>query len=81
MSKVFKVKLTSPPGEMLEKARAASHKVGIKFEGDEQTGHFNGHGVEGRYQVVEDTLSVSVTKKPFVMPWTLIETTFKGFFV
>lgn len=80
MSKSFEIKLNRDPDEFIAKARAMAHSHGVLFEGDGQTGHFAGHGIEGSYLILEDTLSIQISKKPFIMPWSLIESTVRKYF-
>ena len=80
MSKSFEFKLHSDPDDVIAKARLAARDNGVNFEGDGQTGHFAGHGIEGSYLILEDTLSLKILKKPFIMPWSLIESSLRKFF-
>lgn len=80
MSKSFEVKLNSDPDAVIARARLAARDHGVSFEGDGQTGHFTGHGIEGSYLIFEDTLSLQISKKPFIMPWGLIESSVRKFF-
>ena len=80
MSKSFEVKLKSDPDEVIARARLAALDNGVRFEGDGQTGRFSGHGIEGSYLILEDTLSVKISKKPFIMPWGIIESTLRNYF-
>lgn len=80
MSKSFEIKLNRDPDEFIAKARAMAQSHGVLFEGNGQTGHFAGHGIEGSYLILEDTLSIQISKKPFIMPWSLIETTVRKYF-
>ncbi len=80
MSKSFEVKLKTDPDKVITKARTVARDNGIQFEGDGQTGRFAGHGIEGSYLILEDTLSIKISKKPFIMPWTMIESTLRKFF-
>jgi hypothetical protein len=80
MSKSFEVKLKHDPDEIIAKAREAARHNGIHFVGDGQTGHFAGHGIEGSYLIMDDILSVQIAKKPFIMPWSLIESTLRNYF-
>ncbi|MGZ8217279.1 hypothetical protein [Methylomagnum sp.] len=80
MSKSFEVKLNRDPDEIIAQARAAAHKNGIQFSGDGQTGHFVGHGIEGSYLILDDILSVEIAKKPFIVPWSMIESKLRDFF-
>ena len=80
MSKSFEVQLHSDPDEVIAKARAAARDNGVRFEGDGQMGRFAGHGIEGSYLILEETLTVQISKKPFIMPWALIETSLRKYF-
>lgn len=80
MSKSFEVKLNRDPDEIIAQAREAAHKNGIQFTGDGQTGHFVGHGIEGSYLILDNVLNVNIAKKPFVVPWGMIESKLRAFF-
>ena len=80
MSKSFEFKLHRDPDDVIAKARLAARDNGVNFEGDGQTGRFAGHGIEGSYLILEDTLSLQISKKPFIMPWSLIESSLRKFF-
>lgn len=80
MSKSFEIKLNRDPDEFIAKARNMAQSHGVLFEGDGQTGRFAGHGIEGSYLILEDTLSIQISKKPFIMPWNLIESTVRKYF-
>lgn len=80
MSKSFEFKLHSDPDDVIARARLAARENGVNFEGDGQTGRFAGHGIEGSYLILEDTLSLKISKKPFIMPWSLIEASVRKFF-
>ena len=80
MSKSFEVRLSRDPEQVIADARTAASQNGVRFEGDSQTGHFAGHGIEGSYLILDDTLSINISKKPFIMPWSMIESTVNKFF-
>lgn len=80
MSKTIQVKINRTPGELIVKARKAASENGVRFHGNEEHGHFAGHGIEGNYRIRDNLLSIHIVKKPFIMPWTLIESTVKGYF-
>ncbi len=80
MSRSFEVKLNGDADTVIARARAAAHKNGVHFDGDAQTGHFAGHGIEGSYLILEDILSVQIAKKPLIMPWGMIESTLHKLF-
>lgn len=80
MSRSFELKLNHDPDEIIAKAKDAAKTNGVRFVGDGQTGQFAGHGIEGSYLILEDTLCVKIAKKPLIMPWSLIEATLRKFF-
>jgi len=65
--------LPLPAPELLEKARDAAARNQVALEGDELAGKFSGHGFEGRYLVRGAEITLTVTRKPFIMPWFLVE--------
>jgi hypothetical protein len=80
MSKTFEIKLKSSSAEFLDSVRAVTANNGVRFEGDQVSGRFSGHGIEGHYRIVDDVLALNITKKPMVVPWTLIENKVRSFF-
>jgi hypothetical protein len=81
MNKSFNITLKGAPDEIVAHALEMAHKHGIEFVGDEQAGRFTGHGVEGSYRISGEILSVRIAKKPFILPWSLIESRLRDFFV
>jgi hypothetical protein len=82
MSKTITVRLTDQtPESLVSKAKALAGQNGIKLTGDAQTGHFHGHGVEGRYHFIADSLKITILRKPIILPWSLVETTVARFFL
>ncbi|SMF97058.1 hypothetical protein SAMN02949497_4474 [Methylomagnum ishizawai] len=80
MSKSFEVKLKGDPEAIIAKAKVAAKNKGVDFEGNGQAGNFSGLGIEGSYSIQADTMAVEITKKPFVMPWSLIESSLRDYF-
>ncbi|CAL1240364.1 hypothetical protein [Candidatus Methylocalor cossyra] len=80
MSKSFQVKLNRPAAEILAQAQEAARANGIHFGGDGEAGTFAGHGIEGSYRIDGDILSVHISKKPFLLPWSVIESRLRIFF-
>ena len=80
MCKTFTV--TIPPGDddFLENTRRSVEAMGATLEGDDKAGTFSGRGVEGEYRIEGDQVTVTITKKPTLAPWPLIETIVKDFF-
>lgn len=80
MSRSFEVKLNGDPCEIIAKARELATRNGIHFDGDDQTGHFAGHGLQGSYLILEDILSIEVARKPMILTWNLVESTIRKYF-
>lgn len=80
MSKEFEIKLVAPAEKVIEAAKAAAAKNGVKLEGDAAGGNFSGMGIVGIYEITGQTLKVGINKKPLVMTWGLIEKSLREFF-
>ncbi|QXP86534.1 hypothetical protein KW113_00760 [Methylococcus capsulatus] len=80
MSKIIEIKIGSEPRSLVAKAEKAAREKGMEFFGDETSGRFSGHGVDGVYEFRGDVLAITITRKPFVLPWAVIEASVKGFF-
>lgn len=80
MSKTFYVTLKKNPEKLIKQAKNLASKNGMVLEGDTHSGHFSGTGIEADYVVEGDKLSITVVKKPIIMPWIFIETTISAFF-
>lgn len=76
----FTYPLSSSPEVFFEKCRQAAARSGGTCEGDATAGQFSGQGVAGYYRVVDNTIEVTVTRKPFIIPWSLVESALRGFF-
>ena len=81
MSKSFDIPLKGPPDDIIAHAREMAERHGVHFIGDAKAGRFAGHGVEGSYRIDGAILSVQVAKKPFILPWSLIEARLREFFI
>lgn len=80
MSRVFEINFSEDPGHMIGRARVAAQKNSVCFEGDDASGTFHGHGINGHYRIIKDRIQIEIHKKPLIMPWALIESTLRGFF-
>lgn len=80
MSKTIQVTLKHAPEKLIKQAKAMAAKHGMALEGDVSSGRFSGSGIEAQYTVDGDKLSITVLKKPMIMPWVFIEKTVVGFF-
>ena len=80
MCKTFTVPVPPDDKEFLENARLSAEGMGATLNGDMTRGAFSGRGVEGVYIVEGGQLTVTITKKPALAPWPIIETIVKDFF-
>lgn len=79
-TKTYAFPLSGDPLSVVEKARDAAAGNGVKFEGDEQQGRFAGHGIEGLYTIQEAQVMIQISRKPIIMPWSMIESSLRKFF-
>ncbi len=80
MSKSFRMPLKEEPAALVERARKLAEDAGAEFSGDASSGSFSAKGVVGEYAVEGDSITVTVTRKPMVAPWSLVESKVKEFF-
>lgn len=66
--------------QSLTKVKSQMTNAGHKFNGDSVKGAFAGGGVEGEYSIEGNTVTVNITKKPFVAPKSLVEKKIKEYF-
>ncbi len=80
MSKSFSMPLNDDPAALVERARKLAEDRGVEFSGDVSSGHFAAKWVEGEYVIEGDNITVTVTRKPMVAPWSMVESKVKEFF-
>lgn len=80
MAKSFEIAITSAPEEILAKVKKVAAEHGADFTGDATSGRFSGSGVEGEYRIEDGKAIVTVTSKPFIAPWSMVESTIRQFF-
>jgi len=68
------------PQESFEKAKNAISKAGASVKGDCNAGSFSGSGLEGSYVYENGSLNITINKKPFIAPESLIKSKVKEFF-
>jgi hypothetical protein len=81
MARAFEVKLTGSPEALVEKAKRAAAENNAAFRGDTQAGSFSGGGVEGSYRINGDVVAVTISKKPFYAPWSVVESYVREFLI
>ncbi len=79
----YEIKLKGDPEEKLKQARKIAAERGVKFVGDGTRGKFSGKILGGRligsYTVNGGILLVTITEKPFLTSWNMIESQLKEF--
>lgn len=80
MAKSFEIPIASAPEEILAKVRRVAAEHGAEFTGDAKSGRFSGSGVEGEYRIEEGKAVVTITNKPAIAPWSIVESTIRQFF-
>jgi hypothetical protein len=80
MSKSFSVPFTGDTSSLLERTRKIAADNGAQVTGDTNKGTFSGRGVEGSYTISGNTVTVTIDKKPVILPWGLVESQIKQFF-
>jgi len=81
MSRTFTLNFTADPENLLQQAKELAARVGILFDGDNHHGTFSGQGVAGEYHIDNRKMMLTISEKPLIIPWSLIETKLKEFFV
>jgi hypothetical protein len=81
MAHTFTVPLKGrSPSELIRKAKNAAAQSEAVFAGDERNGSFSSTEVAGTYEISGDYALITVTKKPFIAPWSLVESKVRKFF-
>ena len=82
MSRSFSISFNEEPLELIERAKSRfADNDSIDFNGDENNGTFSAFGVSGKYDIEENTITITISKKPFIYPWRVIKKKIKNFFV
>lgn len=80
MTKTFEIPFSGDATSLLSRAKSTADESGATLTGDVSNGDFSGKGIEGHYEVGEDTVHVTITKKPLVIPDSKIEAELRKFF-
>ena len=80
MAKTFSIQINTEPEVLIAKAKQTASQHGAIFNGDSLFGNFRGHGVAGEYKIEGETMHITISEKPFIAPWPMVESTVKAFF-
>lgn len=61
----YKIKFNMDPHEKLDKLKKAASRIGIRFDGDIDSGTFSGSGLKGKYRREGSHVVVTITSTPF----------------
>ncbi len=67
------IPVTGDPETQFERIRKHLADYGIELSGDTERGSFEGKGIAGEYTVSENVVTVTVTKKPPLVPCSMVE--------
>ena len=79
MSRTIRVNSTERPSTLVARAQGIK-KYGVDFKGDTTSGSFSGKGVKGTYSIQDRGVTVTITDKPFHIPWGVVESQVRRFF-
>ena len=73
----FKFNIDSSPAEIINIVKSKIENEGGNFRGDDSEGNFNlltpVGAIEGNYTVIDNELKIDITKKPMMLPCSMIE--------
>jgi hypothetical protein len=73
----YQIKFSGDPDEKVRKAKKIAAEQGVTFVGDGTKGKFSGRIMGGRlvgtYTVEKNVLMVTITEKPLLTTWNMIE--------
>ena len=77
----FKFNIDSIPAEIINIVKSKIENEGGSFTGDDSEGNFNLQtpvgAIEGNYMVNDNKLKIDITKKPMMLPCSMIESELK----
>jgi len=80
MTKTFSLQITGEPEALMARAIESASRHGAIFNGDTRCGHFKGMGIRGEYKLESQTVHITITEKPRIASWPMVESMVKGFF-
>ena len=80
MARTFNIDIAASPSSLLERVRITASENGLKLLGNESSGRFSHKMLEGEYRVIGRRVMVTVTHKPRLVPWSVLEDRLKALF-
>jgi hypothetical protein len=72
-AKSIQIEIFDHPDELITKVKEAAQKYGVHFLGDTGQGIIKGFGFKADYLFQENILTITVFRKPALLPWTTVE--------
>jgi hypothetical protein len=72
--------LKDDPGLIVERLHKLARKHDIEFKGDSLQGYAKGKGFHVEYAIEGVSCTLTVTKKPLLVPWSLVESQLEKLF-
>lgn len=73
MTRTFSMETTLDSSSLLARVRKVARENGATLVGDGQSERFSHDLIKGEYRMVGRTVLVTITDKPLIAPWSIIE--------
>jgi len=80
MSRSVTGQLKENPQLIIERLHRLAAKHDVEFKGDSEQGYAKGKGFHVEYSIVGASCTLTVTKKPLLIPWSLVESQLEKLF-
>ena len=78
MQRTFTFEFKTTPDKFIPQIKEKLLQYGGKFEGSRQAGSFEVKEIAGSYTVEDIKLIITITRKPFLAPWPVVESVLKS---
>ena len=73
VARTFSMQTTVDPPSLLARARRVAGENGATLVGGDQSGRFSHDMVRGEYRMAGRTVTVTITEKHWLVPWSVVE--------
>ena len=80
MARKFSIDTVASPSLLLERAKRTASENGVRLFGDERSGRFSHKMLEGEYRRIGRTVTVIITHKHRLVPWSVLEGRLRALF-
>ena len=80
MARTLRIDVGASPSSLLERARRTARANGVLLLGDENSGRFSHRMLKGNYRRQGRVVVVTITHKPRLVPWSVLEGRLRGLF-